>query len=171
MRFLFLILTLLIFSCNGSNDNKVDIKGCIYQNALNYDEKATIDDGSCLFDQEKFPIPQRRPKGLLPRGVLSLYSILSMIFCLWLSIYIVFKILSKIKLYKKINDDTSKFIKYFYWITIIVSWWYLFKLLVGGFHSFPMIYEGFLYDKPNALIVSFANFFIEFIKYIISFFK
>jgi len=170
MRLLFFIFALFIFSCSESKDNKIGIQGCIYQNALNYNENANIDDGSCLFDQEKFPIPQRRPKGLLPKGILFLYSFLSGFFCLWLSIYIIYKILSKINLYKKINFN-NKFVKYCYWITIIVSWYYLIKLLYGGFHSIPIIYESLLYDKPNAPIVSFANFFIEFIKYIISFLK
>jgi len=170
MRTIFLIITLFTFSCTENSEQNDHIQGCIYQNALNYDEKATIDDGSCLFDQEKFPIPQRRPKSLLPKGILFLYSILSGFFCLWLSIYIIYKIISKIKLYDKISDN-NRIGKYSYWITIIVSWYYLIKLLYGGFHSIPIIYESLLYDKPNAPIVSIANFFIEFIKYIISFFK
>ena len=47
MRILLPILCLLISSCS----QMLEIPGCKYENALNYYEYATIDDGSCKFQE------------------------------------------------------------------------------------------------------------------------
>ena len=46
--FIFLIYCLFIISCDGGNDDVAEIEGCTDENACNYDETATVDDGTCL---------------------------------------------------------------------------------------------------------------------------
>tara|TARA_X000000368_G_C23008464_1_gene702372 strand:- start:714 stop:1238 length:525 start_codon:yes stop_codon:yes gene_type:complete len=174
MRILLPILTLLIFSCNDIEDNKIDTKGCIYEIALNYNENATIDNGSCIFDEEKYPIPNRRPKEILSKVVLMLYGLFSMGFSIILTTIIIFNALSfKNPLIRKLFDkiEDFKMFRYIYWAVMLISWFYLFKLILGAFYSIPKIYNSVLYDSPNSFIITSADYFISFINLIISFFK
>ena len=51
MKNLFLlILSLFVFSCDSGGSDSTEIEGCTDFNASNFNEGATVDDGSCEYD-------------------------------------------------------------------------------------------------------------------------
>ena len=49
MKLIFIFSLLILFSCKK--------KGCTDVDALNYNDKAKVDDGSCVYDQPLYTVP------------------------------------------------------------------------------------------------------------------
>ena len=46
-KVLFIILSLLLFACDSSNDDTAEIEGCTDDQSNNFNPDATVDDGTC----------------------------------------------------------------------------------------------------------------------------
>ena len=176
MKILLPILTLLIFSCDITKDNK-DIEGCIYKNALNYNEKATIDNGSCLFDEDKYPVPKRKPKHILSKSTLIFYELISLFASVILAVILTYKmiiIINSILFTKKTkieSSDKNSFLGCVYLFPYIFCWFYLTKLIFGILGSIPKIHNSIIYHKPDSFFKSSVDFFNSFIQLITSILK
>ncbi|MDP6329176.1 MAG: hypothetical protein QGG22_05090, partial [Candidatus Thalassarchaeaceae archaeon] len=52
-KFLVILLcvSMILSGCTGVNDEVLETPGCMDSDALNFNENATIDDGSCLYQE------------------------------------------------------------------------------------------------------------------------
>ncbi len=53
MKHLLYILCLFVLSCDSGGDESSEVEGCTSESANNFDEDATVDDGSCLCSENE----------------------------------------------------------------------------------------------------------------------